>query len=69
MFCRKADSDVGQFGIPFNVLSINEPVFANGTEIPNGLYKILLRVLKVTGDIESNDDYESWLSPIVGVTA
>jgi len=36
--------------------------FANGTVIPNGSFKILLRSLKVTGDPTNEADYESWLS-------
>jgi len=43
--------------------------FANGTAIPNGSFKILLRSLKVTGDPTKEADYESWLSPIIGVNA
>ncbi|KAF7351933.1 Minor extracellular protease vpr [Mycena venus] len=43
--------------------------FANGTIIPNGSYKILLRSLRVTGDPTNEADYESWLSPIIGVAA
>ncbi|KAJ7187915.1 subtilisin-like protease [Mycena filopes] len=46
-----------------------ENVFANGTVIPNGSYKVLLRALRVTGDATNEADYESWLSPIIGVTA
>jgi hypothetical protein len=37
--------------------------FANGTAIPNGSYKILLRVLKITGDAQKEEDYEVWTSP------
>jgi hypothetical protein len=37
--------------------------FANGTTIPNGLYKVLFRALKVTGDPALQSDYESWVSP------
>ncbi|KAG5640794.1 hypothetical protein DXG03_007183, partial [Asterophora parasitica] len=40
--------------------------FANGTRIPNGSYRVLLRALKVTGDATKQEDYESWLSPIIG---
>ncbi|KAJ7141454.1 subtilisin-like protease [Mycena epipterygia] len=43
--------------------------FSNGTVIPNGSYKILLRALKVTGDPTNEADYESWLSPVIGVAA
>ncbi|KAG7086750.1 hypothetical protein E1B28_002682 [Marasmius oreades] len=46
---------------------INTPTFANGATIPNGSYRLLLRALRVTGDRENESDYESWLSPIVGV--
>ncbi|KAJ7248783.1 subtilisin-like protease [Mycena rebaudengoi] len=41
--------------------------FANGTVIPNGSYKILLRSLRVTGDPTNEADYDSWLSPVIGV--
>ncbi|KEP44960.1 minor extracellular protease vpr protein, partial [Rhizoctonia solani 123E] len=37
--------------------------FANGTEIPDGSYKILLRALKITGDPKSEEDYKVWTSP------
>lgn len=43
------------------------PTFANGTSIPNGDYRILVRALRVTGNPANEDDYESWLSPIFGV--
>lgn len=39
--------------------------FANGSDIANGSYKVLLRALKVTGDPAVQADYESWLSPIL----
>ncbi|KAI0049853.1 subtilisin-like protease [Auriscalpium vulgare] len=41
--------------------------FANGTDIPTGNYRILLRTLTVTGDSTQEKDFESWLSPIIGV--
>lgn len=63
---RNTDEDDGT---DFNVFELDTPVFANGTTIPNGLYKILLRVLKVTGDPNNEADFESWLSPIIGVNA
>ncbi|KZV80251.1 hypothetical protein EXIGLDRAFT_714522 [Exidia glandulosa HHB12029] len=44
-------------------------VFANGTTIPVGQYKTLLRVLKVGGNPAKEEDYEAWLSPVVGVVA
>ncbi|CAL1706297.1 unnamed protein product [Somion occarium] len=61
------NSDVND-GTGFNPFAI-ENVFANGTTVPNGSYRILLRALKVTGDRTKEEDFESWLSPIVGVQA
>ncbi|KAK1222039.1 hypothetical protein PQX77_015138 [Marasmius sp. AFHP31] len=43
-----------------------EPVFANDTKVPDGRYKYLLRALRVTGDPLNEDDYDKWLSPVVG---
>ncbi|EIN11775.1 subtilisin-like protease [Punctularia strigosozonata HHB-11173 SS5] len=43
--------------------------FANGTTIPNGSYKLLFRALKVTGSPKNEADFESWLSPVIGVAA
>ncbi|KAF8634300.1 hypothetical protein AX17_004252 [Amanita inopinata Kibby_2008] len=51
----------------YNVLTLNTPTFANGTTIPNGTYRLLLRALRVTGDPTRQEDYESWLSPIIGI--
>ncbi|KAK0462601.1 subtilisin-like protease [Desarmillaria tabescens] len=61
---RNDDSDN-----PYYLLDLTTPTFANGTTIPNGSYKLLLRALKVTGDPSVASDYESWLSPIIGVVA
>ncbi|KAI0335098.1 subtilisin-like protease [Cubamyces sp. BRFM 1775] len=63
---RNSDEDDGT---GFNTLTIPSPQFANGTTIPNGSYRILLRALKVTGDPTKEEDFESWLSPIIGVDA
>lgn len=54
-------------GNPYNLLAVDEPIFANGTVIPNGRYRILLSALKVTGDPSKEEEYESWLSEIVGI--
>ncbi|KAK7473124.1 hypothetical protein VKT23_001225 [Stygiomarasmius scandens] len=50
-----------------NSLSFDTPTFANGSAIPSGSYRFLLRSLKVTGNPAKENDYESWLSPIVGI--
>ncbi|KZV93701.1 subtilisin-like protease [Exidia glandulosa HHB12029] len=44
-----------------------DATFANGTTIPNGTYKVLMRVLKITGDPSNEADYEAFLSPAFGV--
>ncbi|KAI0363362.1 subtilisin-like protease [Pilatotrama ljubarskyi] len=62
---RNSDEDDGT---GFNTLTISNQ-FANGTTIPNGSYRILLRALKVTGDPTKEEDFESWLSPVIGVEA
>lgn len=51
----------------FDSFVLDPPVFANGTAIPNGSYRLLLRVLRVTGNPKEEGDYESWLSPIFGI--
>ena len=43
--------------------------FLNGTKIPVGQYRILLRILRVLGDPTNERDYDVWLSPIVNVVA
>ena len=53
----------------YNVFGVTEPKFANGTTIANGSYRLLFRALKVTGDRNKQEDYETWLSPIVGIRA
>ncbi|KAK7473132.1 hypothetical protein VKT23_001233 [Stygiomarasmius scandens] len=53
----------------FNTVAFDTPTFANGTTIPDGSYRYLIRSLKVTGNPTKEEDFESWLSPIVGVFA
>lgn len=53
----------------FVSIAIDPPTFANGTTIPNGQFRLLLRALKVTGDPTNEADFESFLSPIIGVNA
>ncbi|KAG8934449.1 hypothetical protein FRC02_009917 [Tulasnella sp. 418] len=43
----------------YESVSLSSRKFANGTIIPNGSYRLLLRALRFTGD------YEMWLSPVV----
>ncbi|KAF4621066.1 hypothetical protein D9613_000162 [Agrocybe pediades] len=57
----------GELDDGYNLLNLETPVFANGTTIPDGSYRVLIRALRVTGDASRQEDYESWLSPIVGI--
>ncbi|EKM75550.1 hypothetical protein AGABI1DRAFT_79685 [Agaricus bisporus var. burnettii JB137-S8] len=52
-----------------NAFSITTPTFANGTIIPNGSYRLLLRALRVTGDATKEEDTEAFLSEIIGINA
>jgi hypothetical protein len=54
-------------GEGFSVFSLSSPVFANNTAIPNGRYRILMRALKVTGDPTNQNEFESFLSPVIGI--
>ncbi|PFH53699.1 hypothetical protein AMATHDRAFT_187018 [Amanita thiersii Skay4041] len=53
----------------FITLTLDTATFSNGTNIQNGTYRFLLRALRVTGNPSRQEDFESWLSPIVGVVA
>ncbi|CAE6414623.1 unnamed protein product [Rhizoctonia solani] len=46
---------------------IQVTAFANGTAIPDGSYKILVRALKIAGNPQMEGDYEVWTSPTVVV--
>lgn len=65
--CFAGCSWSAQFGDGlFYEIKMPENVFENGTRIPTGQYKILGRALRVFGDPNKEEDYESWLSPMVG---
>jgi len=49
-------------GLIYSTYALSTPTFLNGTTIPNGTYKFLLRALKITGNVKKQEDYESWLS-------
>ncbi len=40
---------------------------STGVEVPAGNYMFLYRALKIFGDQNNNDDYESWTSPVFGI--
>ena len=51
----------------FTTVPFPSAVFANNSAIPNGQYRLLLRALKITGNPADEHDYETFLSPIIGV--
>jgi hypothetical protein len=61
---ESTDPDIG-----YTTFAISNNTFANDTYIPNGRYKVLLRALKITGDLTNEDDYEAWLSPVMAFNA
>jgi len=67
MFMEYMTQDTSATGNGYTAVDFEEPTFANGTTIPNGQYRVLLRALRVTGDPTNEADYDSWLSPIVGI--
>ncbi|KAF8149475.1 pyrolysin [Crassisporium funariophilum] len=68
-YIPRHDEDTSENGDPYSVFNLQTPTFANGTIIRNGAYRILIRALRVTGNPKRQEDYESWLSPIVGIQA
>ncbi|KAF5357287.1 hypothetical protein D9758_005834 [Tetrapyrgos nigripes] len=54
-------------GNAFNYSPLNSLVFHDGTDIPKGTYRFLVRSLRVNGDAANLNHYDSWLSPIVGI--
>lgn len=59
---RNTNNADGQGAVQNTVALNNNGQFSNGTAIPNGQYKLLLRTLKITGDPKKQSDYETWLS-------
>ncbi|KAJ8090060.1 hypothetical protein PM082_018640 [Marasmius tenuissimus] len=46
-----------------SILLNNDVTFSNGTLVPDGTYKILVRALRVTGNHDNLNDWDTWLSP------
>ncbi|CCA68627.1 related to subtilisin-like serine protease [Serendipita indica DSM 11827] len=57
---QSEEVDVG-----YSTFAIVNGTFANHTAIPNGRYKVLVRALKISGDLKKEEDYEAWLSPVM----
>ncbi|KAF9050468.1 peptidase [Panaeolus papilionaceus] len=65
-YLTRNNEDLSDHGNAYNTFTFR-PRFANGTAIPNGMYRVLVRALRVTGEPSNENDYDSWLSPIVGI--
>ncbi|EJD49641.1 subtilisin-like protease [Auricularia subglabra TFB-10046 SS5] len=50
----------------FSEVDFQRPIFENGATVPRGQYKYLIRALKLFGNAAYNEDYESYLSAIIG---
>lgn len=68
-FVVRDSPDSTEEGVGYNLVAVSASeegfAFANGTQVPNGSYKVLLRALKVFGAETDAADYESWLSPTI----
>ena len=42
-------------------------IFANGTDVPFGQYKLLLSVLRIGGNPDLEADYDVWVSQQTGL--
>ncbi|KAL0564133.1 hypothetical protein V5O48_017920 [Marasmius crinis-equi] len=49
--------------------TLSTGLFANGSRIPDGTYRLNIRALKVTGDPAKDEDWDSWFSPIMGLSS
>ncbi|WWD17430.1 hypothetical protein CI109_101871 [Kwoniella shandongensis] len=58
---RNTDNADGA-GTDYSQFELSAATFANGTAIPNGTYKFLMRTLHITGDRTNEADYEAWVS-------
>ncbi|PPQ73671.1 hypothetical protein CVT24_007332 [Panaeolus cyanescens] len=65
-YISRNNEEFSEVGNPYNSYAFR-PTFANGTTIPNGSYRVLVRALRVTGNPSNEDHYDSWLSPIIGI--
>ncbi|WRT66229.1 uncharacterized protein IL334_003182 [Kwoniella shivajii] len=58
---RSTDGVDGNGGT-YSTFALETATFTNGTTIPNGTYRFLMRALHITGDKSNEADYEAWLS-------
>lgn len=59
----------GGYGLYFSYWDWATVQLRNGTlrQLPNADYRVLIRALKWGGDVGKAQDWESWLSPVVGL--
>ncbi|KAH9464237.1 hypothetical protein Pst134EB_003769 [Puccinia striiformis f. sp. tritici] len=62
MFSRSGQHEVQE--LEWNATIVDNE-FSKPKRIPDGKYKVLLRALRVTGDLENEADFDTWLSPII----
>ncbi|EFP92797.2 uncharacterized protein PGTG_18576 [Puccinia graminis f. sp. tritici CRL 75-36-700-3] len=65
LFSRSGMHEVQELDWNATVL---ESEYSKPKRIPGGKYKVLLRALKVTGDLENEGDFDRWLSPLIHLT-
>ncbi|TFK67380.1 subtilisin-like protease [Pluteus cervinus] len=51
----------------YSTISFETNTFSNGTRIPNGNYRLLVRACRVSLDPSKAESYDSWYSPLIGV--
>ncbi|WWC89471.1 uncharacterized protein L201_004395 [Kwoniella dendrophila CBS 6074] len=61
-FIPRSTDNIDGAGEDHLTFALKSNKFSNGTIIPNGTYKFLLRTLHITGDRSKQSDYESWVS-------
>ncbi|ODO08780.1 peptidase [Cryptococcus wingfieldii CBS 7118] len=58
----RSTDNVDSEGGDYSTFELSSAAFANGTAIPGGTYRFLLRALHIFGDSTEESDYESWVS-------
>ena len=61
-----APQDLSLEGEPSVIVNMASMTFPNGSTIPNGAYRFLLRALRVTGNPELDEDYDSVVTDSFG---
>lgn len=59
--------DLSPDGLDINKINMETAVFDDGSTIPNGSYRFLIRALRVTGNPNLDEDYDYALTDSFGV--